>query len=351
MADEMILDGKTYVSSKRASEMTKYTRDYIGQMCRSGIVDCQRVGSAWFIEQESLNEHASREGKWSKERIAEKKSKKEPAHTIRTGASVAQETVTVEGKEYISSKRASQITGYTQDYIGQLSRANKILSKSVGNRWYVLREDLEQHKQRADAQLASVQATSVGIVRNTTSIEPQSSEIEPKKPQEIRTHYNYSADERPLLPDLRKKEAAPESSVTISRIQEAAHKIEQRPMGWEKVSIHTPQPAPAPAPRTVRRDSSMNVEKHSYVGNPNTPERPERSSQSSSGARKTLLFGGLALVMLGVFAFVVFGLPGGGSDRPLVMQNNTPEVRNEATNPAWSAILNLLTATTEYRQP
>ena len=43
-------------------------------------------------------------------------------------------------KNYISAKEASLITGYSQDYIGQLARGNKIDSKRIGRIWYV-RED------------------------------------------------------------------------------------------------------------------------------------------------------------------------------------------------------------------
>src|SRR3990167_3097504 len=56
------------------------------------------------------------------------------------------ESLFFEGKEYISARRGSEETGYTTDYLGQLSRAKKIPSRLVGRSWYVEREALIAHK-------------------------------------------------------------------------------------------------------------------------------------------------------------------------------------------------------------
>lgn len=57
MKDNFIFQGKNYISVKRASEISDYTSDYIGQLCRSGKLDCQRVGRGWFITEDSLMNH------------------------------------------------------------------------------------------------------------------------------------------------------------------------------------------------------------------------------------------------------------------------------------------------------
>ncbi|TSC70535.1 MAG: hypothetical protein CEO12_256, partial [Parcubacteria group bacterium Gr01-1014_46] len=51
-----------------------------------------------------------------------------------------------ENKKYISVKDAANLTGYSKDYIGQLCRSNKILSKRVGRVWYVEEESLLNYK-------------------------------------------------------------------------------------------------------------------------------------------------------------------------------------------------------------
>src|SRR5688500_11873394 len=50
-----------------------------------------------------------------------------------------------EGKRFISAKRAAEITGYTSDYIGQISRAGKVESRIVGRARFVEEESLMRY--------------------------------------------------------------------------------------------------------------------------------------------------------------------------------------------------------------
>jgi hypothetical protein len=56
--DELDIKGKRYISSKRASQMTGYAKDYIGQLAREGKILGTRVGRAWYLDEESLLVHA-----------------------------------------------------------------------------------------------------------------------------------------------------------------------------------------------------------------------------------------------------------------------------------------------------
>src|SRR3989338_4064325 len=47
-----------------------------------------------------------------------------------------------DNKKYIPAKNASSLTGYSKDYIGQLCRHDKVLSKKIGKAWYVEEESL-----------------------------------------------------------------------------------------------------------------------------------------------------------------------------------------------------------------
>lgn len=51
-----------------------------------------------------------------------------------------------DGKKYISSSRAAKISGYVNDYIGQLCRDGKLECRMVGRSWYVSFESLIAHK-------------------------------------------------------------------------------------------------------------------------------------------------------------------------------------------------------------
>ncbi|MBI5005355.1 MAG: hypothetical protein HZC03_02015, partial [Candidatus Lloydbacteria bacterium] len=52
--DEIILDGKKYISSRRAGEITGYANDYIGELARAGKVNGRLIGRIRFVEESSL---------------------------------------------------------------------------------------------------------------------------------------------------------------------------------------------------------------------------------------------------------------------------------------------------------
>lgn len=57
MEEALIFDGKNYISSKRAAEITGYAKDYVGQLCRGGKIDARRIGRNWFVAEDSILEH------------------------------------------------------------------------------------------------------------------------------------------------------------------------------------------------------------------------------------------------------------------------------------------------------
>jgi hypothetical protein len=57
MKDALILEHKTYISARRAAEITGYTSDYVGQLCRAGKIESKIVARSWFVLEESLLKH------------------------------------------------------------------------------------------------------------------------------------------------------------------------------------------------------------------------------------------------------------------------------------------------------
>ncbi|MDE1966023.1 MAG: hypothetical protein KGI41_02190 [Patescibacteria group bacterium] len=55
--NEITIGDKTYVSSKRAAEITGYAKDYIGQLCREGRVEARLIGRNWYISDSALRAH------------------------------------------------------------------------------------------------------------------------------------------------------------------------------------------------------------------------------------------------------------------------------------------------------
>lgn len=57
MKDALILEHKTYISARRAAEITGYTSDYVGQLCRANKIESKIVGRAWFVVEQSILQH------------------------------------------------------------------------------------------------------------------------------------------------------------------------------------------------------------------------------------------------------------------------------------------------------
>ncbi len=186
MTDAVTLDGTEYVSSKRASQLTGYTQDYIGQIARGGKIDARRVSGLWYVSMDSLTKYKE---------IAEAHKPEPPS---RGPSADPDSLITFDGKDYISASRASKVTGYNQDYVGQLARSGSILSRQVGNRWYVEREGILAHKKEKDALLAVVQSAAVGIQKTPapTRISVQDEHLANSRDP----FFTYSKDTGDLLP-------------------------------------------------------------------------------------------------------------------------------------------------------
>ncbi|MBP9757568.1 MAG: helix-turn-helix domain-containing protein [Candidatus Pacebacteria bacterium] len=224
MSDELELHGKTYVSSKKAAESTGYARDYIGQLSRGGLIDAERVGGLWYVSMESLQNY---------EKNAEIAKSLVP---VSSGSKEAESQLSFEGKDYISASRASKITGYNQDYVGQLARGGKIPSKQIGNRWYVDKDALVRHKSEKDALLAAVQAESVGL--------KQSPVIQKEMPVSTPEHIlalprvNYMQESAALMPLIPEKPTS--THFPVSNFSEIRPRTEVRTEIAPPAPVHTP---------------------------------------------------------------------------------------------------------------
>lgn len=57
MSESLIIEGKQYISARRAAEIAAYSKDYVGQLCRSGKLACRMVGRFWYVDENSLRKH------------------------------------------------------------------------------------------------------------------------------------------------------------------------------------------------------------------------------------------------------------------------------------------------------
>lgn len=109
---ELYFDGKKFISSKRASEITKYTKDYVGQLARGGKVTARLVGRNWYIDEASILEHAN----LPSVRAHEVKQETEE------GASASLQTQSLQATE----------EGFVEKKTGTLSRLENRLNEKLG---------------------------------------------------------------------------------------------------------------------------------------------------------------------------------------------------------------------------
>lgn len=308
MSEEIFLEGKTYVSSKRAAEQTGYAQDYIGQLARKGIIDAQRVGGLWYVRMDSLADYQRNSASYT------------PTAPVKVQKEV-DSVITFDGKDFISASRAAKLTGYNQDYIGQLARGGKILSRQIGNRWYVDRQMLLAHKMQKDALLAAVQAESLGISRPVVASEPVQA---------------TSSDEEPLLTYL--NEDGRDLMPTVAP-QPASHEVDREALR---------DPAPAPVP--IRRIST--------VPTANAPSsviaRQNRKPKRTVAARKTMIRAtelGVALTFVIVLSYGFSTLKSGSVYTANVNRAGQLVTQNAYTASAMEAAQSMLSRLESWITP
>lgn len=256
MADSIELEGKEYISSKRAARSCAYTQDYVGQLARAGHIDARRVSGLWYVHLESLQAYKTNAEAY----------KPEPPKRYQFAGSDPESLISFDGKDYISASRASRLTGYNVDYIGQLARAATVPARQVSNRWYVEREAILAHKREKDALLAAVQAQSVGVVSGPSV--PQS---ERHVNAQDATLYQYKTEQGDLIPSFAESEKVPAGGISPNQFErpvEAGNMPDDEPISVpiqiRSGSVPTRRPSAsyvpvpsAPRPHTFSRSSVM----------------------------------------------------------------------------------------------
>ncbi len=179
MKDSFIFEGKKYISSRRASQISDYASDYIGQLCRAGKLDCRMIGRSWFVTEESLYLHKatiSRE-EASRSRIENLKGPKTET-TPKTFVSAQ-----IQAKSEIVAKPVVSVAVVSASPVTATSQKEKVIP---------------------------------AIPWKFTDVSQTS----------IKSPYVYSSDDRPLLPVLNKKVTATDEKKISSNILDDKKKIE-----------------------------------------------------------------------------------------------------------------------------
>lgn len=135
--EEIVIEGKHYLSSRRAAEEIGYSQDYVTHLAREGMLDARMVEGLWFISRTALDMHRAQATMKAEEKA--EVNHEEHSHGPAT-------LVSFDGREYVSTARAANTAGFTPDYIAQLAREGTVPGRQVGNRWYVDLESVIAYK-------------------------------------------------------------------------------------------------------------------------------------------------------------------------------------------------------------
>lgn len=114
------------------------------------------------------------------------------------------DSLEIQGKTYISSKRASELTGYAKDYVGQLARSGKLPGVRVGRAWYVDADTLAQLAKLTVQTRETTDVTTTETSKNPliTLATLKSLSHQDYNPFNVWSNVVYSSDDDPLIPPL-----------------------------------------------------------------------------------------------------------------------------------------------------
>ena len=150
------------------------------------------------------------------------------------------EELTLEGKRYISSKRAAEVSGYTKDYVGQLARAGALDAKMVGRSWYIEGDAIENHKKlyqgKPVVDQSIDQPTEEGILDDSFALEKPEHKDQPNCINHSSLNelfmLKYESDTRPLIPETSTKESYQVASEAEDATEETVREVKV-PIGEE----------------------------------------------------------------------------------------------------------------------
>lgn len=128
--------------------------------------------------------------------------------------------IEIGGDRYIKAADAAALTGYTTDYIGQLSRGKKVSAERVGRAWYVSESDILDHKKgikrsnkRKTQKAIKQELEEQGKIYNAY-FDPTQENIMPEyRKRLLATEVRYEGDASPLTPSPIKESRLSEISI------------------------------------------------------------------------------------------------------------------------------------------
>ena len=182
MKDSFIFEGKKYISARRASEISGYASDYVGQLCRASKLDCRMVGRSWFVTEESLHLH--------KAAISREEGQRSRIENLR-------------GKSEVKVAPSSVAIANTSS-VNKSAIESKVISPIESSKALVV-----------------VPSVIPVEVKKFIQDELKKNVVSPWTVEEVtsKSSLSYSNDDRPLLPTLNKKENKVSSSIATKKVE------------------------------------------------------------------------------------------------------------------------------------
>lgn len=240
-----------------------YTQDYIGQLARKGKIDAKRVSGIWYVSEHEFSNtnHAVKDTDLGTP--VSEKGEKANSFNVHSEA-VDKGSIILDGVVHISSKRAAEVMGYTQDYIGQLVRKGKISARQIGRGWYIPQDAVQKAEEATPEEknvpTEHVAPTIVSDKVEATAVAKEDEntntfKLSPIVREHIRKEHSspilqalYLEDRAPLLPTLRRT-APPVLHEILNDDQHRTVPIRRT------VHVSSPMPEVVPEKREVSGDS------------------------------------------------------------------------------------------------
>lgn len=154
------------------------------------------------------------------------------------------EELVIQGKKYISSKRAANITGYAKDYVGQLARQGKVPATRVGRSWYVDEQAILTHA----GVKTEVKKNATSLIRpepkSTTSLYSLHSGADKRNVLNTWTNIKYESEDSDLMPNIASNEEPKqeESKIQIRKSEVAREKPEGHDIEGVRVKQKSQKP-------------------------------------------------------------------------------------------------------------
>jgi hypothetical protein len=200
--DEILIEDKKYVSSKRAAKVTGYAKDYIGQLCREGRVPARFVGRNWYVLESAIQDHrfGSGDTEFEKTAVEPQKSDVLEQKPILPPTWEQPRYESSSGDELPSVSRL-QVSEEPEEQVGEQGIVGDIPT-NLQESWQAWFNNFDNKSPGLLAPTSEVGAPteSVGEEHKDEIVENPATEIEIEKDVEVPIHTVYQLPPEELLP-------------------------------------------------------------------------------------------------------------------------------------------------------